>query len=146
MRASPFSMLALTALTLLGQANPPQSFRQWMGGQEVGGSTQETRLDGEEREVRTREWMVLSRMGQDIREEVSETARKAAGGRLTFTWRLQLSSEPFEGRAEWSPREPGILSIQPAQGAAVRKEVPTGALLWPEDLETLRVRLTAPAV
>ena len=137
MRAYPFSMLALTALTLLGQANPPQSFRQWMGGQEVGGSTQETRLDGEEREVRTREWMVLSRMGQDIREEVSETARKAAGGRLTFTWRLQLSSEPFEGRAEWSPREPGILSIQPAQGAAVRKEVPTGALLWPEDLETL---------
>lgn len=136
MRASPFLWPLLAALTLLGQAAPPQTFRQWMGGQEVGGSTVETRLDGPVREVRSREWMVLSRMGQEIREEVDETARKSPDGRLTFTWRLQLSSEPFEGRAEWSPREPGFLSIQPAHGPAVRKEVPAGALLWPEDLES----------
>ncbi len=108
-----------------------------MGGQEVGGSTQETRLDGKIREVRSQEWMVLSRMGQEIREELSETARKSPEGQLTFTWRLQLSSEPFEGQAEWSTREPGVLSIQPTHGSAVRKEVPTGALLWPEDLESL---------
>ena len=137
MRASPFLMLVLTGLTLFGQVSPIHSFRQWMGGQEVGGSTLETRLDGKVREVRSREWMVLSRMGQEIREEVSETARKSPEGQLTFTWRLQLSSEPFEGRAEWSPREPGVLSIQPTHGSAVRKEVPTGAILWPEDLESL---------
>jgi transglutaminase-like putative cysteine protease len=80
--------------------------------------------------------MVLSRMGQEIRQEVLETARKSPEGQLTFTWRLLLSSEPFEGRAEWSPLEPGVLTIQPSHGAIVRKEVPAGALLWPEDLES----------
>jgi hypothetical protein len=39
-----------------------------MGGQEVGGSTLETKVDGQVREVRSREWMVLSRMGQEIRQ------------------------------------------------------------------------------
>ena len=136
MRASPLFVLSLTGLALLGQVDPPQTFRQWISGQEVGGSTQETRLDGKVREVRSREWVVLSRMGQEIREEVSQTARKTPEGQLTFTWRLQLSAEPFEGRAEWSPREPGILSIQPTHGSAVRKVVPAGALLWPEDLES----------
>jgi transglutaminase-like putative cysteine protease len=136
MRASPFLWPLLAALTLLGQVAPPQTFRQWMGGQEVGGSRVETRLDGKVREICSEEWMVLSRMGQEIREEVSETARRTPEGRLSFTWRLQLSSEPYEGRAEWSPGEPGVLSIQPAQGAAVRKEVPAGALLWPEDLDS----------
>ena len=52
MRASPFLMLVLTGLTLFGQVSPIHSFRQWMGGQEVGGSTLETRLDGKVREVR----------------------------------------------------------------------------------------------
>jgi hypothetical protein len=79
--------------------------------------------------------MVLFRQGQEIKQEVRQTARKAQGGGLAFTWRLMLSSEPFEGQAEWSPREPGILSIQPKHGPAVRKEVPAEALLWPEDLE-----------
>ena len=67
------------------------------------------------------------RLGQEIREEVNQTARKAPEGNLSFTWRLQLSSEPFEGRAEWSPREPGVLSILAAHGPAVRKEVPADA-------------------
>ena len=136
MRASPLLLSALTCLTLLGQTSSAQAFRQWIGGQEVGGSTQEARLDGKVREVHTREWVVLSRMGQELREEVNQTARKTPEGLLTFTWRLQLSAEPFEGRAEWSPREPGVLSIQPTHGAATRKEVPTGALLWPEELES----------
>jgi transglutaminase-like putative cysteine protease len=136
MRASSLFVLALTGLALVGQAAPPRTFRQWMDGQEVGGSTLETRLDGKVREVRSLEWLELSRMGQEIRQEVRETARKTPDGHLTFTWRLQLSAEPFEGRAEWSPREPGILSIQPSHGAAIRKEIPAGALLWPEDLES----------
>jgi transglutaminase-like putative cysteine protease len=135
MRASPFFVLFLSGLALLGQATPPRTFRQWMGGLEVGGSSVETKQDGTSLEIRSREWMVLSRLGQEIRQEVSESVRKAPDGHLAFTWRVQLSSEPFEGKAEWSPREPGVLTLQPTQGPAVRKEVPMEALLWPEDLE-----------
>ena len=74
-------------------------------------------------------------MGQEIRQEVSQTCRREPGGQLAFTWRIQLSTEPFEGRAEWSPRTPGILSLQPANGALIQKEVPSGTILWPEELE-----------
>ncbi|WP_257306477.1 transglutaminase domain-containing protein [Geothrix campi] len=79
--------------------------------------------------------MSISRLGQEIRQEVDQTARRAADGSLTFTWRLQLSKEPFEGRAEWSPANPGSLSLQPLNGAALRTQVPAGALLWPEELD-----------
>jgi hypothetical protein len=135
MRASPFFLLVLAGLSLPGQEERPRTFRQWLGGQEVGGASLETKQKGAFREIRSREWMVLSRLGQEIRQEVDQTARKAPDGQLTFTWRLQLSSEPFEGQAQWSPKEPHILSIQPTQGPALRKEVPTNALLWPEELE-----------
>ena len=129
-------MLVFTGLALFGQEAAPRTFRQWLGGQETGGSSVETRQDGAVREVRSREWMTLSRLSQTIRQEISETARRSPEGQLTFTWRLQLSSEPFEGKAEWSPREPGILSIQPAHGPAIQKPVPPDAILWPEDLES----------
>lgn len=118
-----------------GQEAPPRTFRQWMGGQEVGGATHATRRDGATEEVRDWQWIMLSRLGQEIRQEVLQTARKEPGGALTFSWRLQLSAEPFEGRAEWSPHVPGLLSIRPVNGPAAQKEVPEGALLWPGDLE-----------
>ena len=133
MRASP---LLLVCLTLLGQEAPPRSFRQWLGDLEVGGSRLEQRQDGTIRELRSHEWMALSRLGQEIKQDLSETARQAPDGSLAFTWRLQLSAEPFEGRAEWSPREPAILAIHAANGPALRKEVPAGAILWPEELES----------
>ncbi len=136
MRASPWFILVFAGLALLGQEAATRTFRQWLGGQEIGGSSVVTRQDGAVREVRSREWMTLSRLNQTIRQEISETARRSPEGQLTFTWRLQLSSEPFEGRAEWSPKEPGVLSIQPAHGPAVQKQVPPGAILWPEDLES----------
>lgn len=129
-------MLVFASLSLLGQEASLQSFRQWLGNQEVGASTLEIRQDGTAREVRSREWLALSRLGQEIRQELSQTARKEPDGRLTFTWRLQLSAEPFEGRAEWSPREPGVLTLQPSNGAALRKDIPVGAILWPEELES----------
>ncbi len=135
MRASPIFILAIASLSLLGQEGPPRTFRQWLGGEEVGGASLETRRDGKHLEVRSREWMVLSRLGQELRQEVDQTARKGPGGSLSFTWRVQLSAEPFEGRAEWSPLEPGVLALQPAQGPAVRKDIPRGAILWPEDLD-----------
>jgi hypothetical protein len=136
MRPALLACLLLATLDLLGQAAPLQAFRQWLGGQEVGGSTQEVRQDGSVLEARSREWMAISRLGQDIRQEVAQTARKAPDGSLAFTWRLQLSAEPFEGRAEWTPLRPGILSVHAAHGVATEeKAIPPGAILWPEDLD-----------
>lgn len=135
MRASPCFVLALAGLSLLGQEAATRSFRQWLGGQEVGGQVLETKQVGGAREVHFREWMVLSRLGQDIRQEVVQTASRAPEGTLSFTWRVHLSTEPFQGRASWSPSEPAILVVQPSQGMATRQEVPAGAILWPEELE-----------
>lgn len=125
----------LGCLALVAQAPPQRLYRQWMGGQEVGGASQQVSAEGGRQQVRSREWLVLSRLGQDIRQEVDQTATRTQDGALTFTWRLQLSREPFEGRAEWSPARPGILTIQPLNGAPLVKEVPQGALLWPEALD-----------
>jgi len=142
MRASPLFAAVLGGILLLAQgapvlaqAAPDRTFRQWVGGQEVGGASQEAKTQGGIREVRNREWMSLSRLGQEIRQEVDQTARRAADGSLTFTWRLQLSREPFEGRAEWTPANPGTLNLHPLNGAPQHTPVPAGALLWPEDLD-----------
>jgi len=136
MRASPLVCLLLSSLALFGQETGPRTFRQWLGGQEVGGSSIETRRVQGSLEVLSREWMVMARLNQEIRQEVNETARLAPDGHLTFTWRLQLSAEPYEGRAEWSPLSPRTLTIQPTNGPAVQKEVPVGAILWPGELES----------
>lgn len=136
MRASPFFVLALVSLSLLGQEGATRTFRQWLGGQEVGGQVLETKRVGGAWEVHFREWMVLSRLGQEIRQEVVQTAHRTPEGTLSFTWRVHLSTEPFQGQASWSPSEPSILVVQPAQGPATRQEVPAGATLWPEELES----------
>ncbi|HEY3399693.1 MAG TPA: transglutaminase domain-containing protein [Geothrix sp.] len=137
MRASPLFVAALlSGILLTAQEAPIRTFRQWVGGQEVGGASQEAKTLKGVREVRAREWMSLSRAGQEIRQEVDQTARRAPDGSLAFTWRLQLSKEPFEGRAEWSPSEPGSLRLHPLNGAALTTQVPAGAVLWPEDLDT----------
>jgi hypothetical protein len=135
MRASPLFVLALASQPLLSQEAVTRTFRQWLGGQEVGGQVLETKRVGTAWEVHLREWMVLSRLGQEIRQEVVQTARRSPEGGRSFTWRVQLSSEPFEGTASWSPAEPTVLALYPAHGAATRKEVPSGAILWPEALE-----------
>ena len=134
MRAFLLLAAVLTGIVLAQEA-PARTYRQWVGGQEVGGASQQVLTRSGVREVRNREWMALSRLGQEIRQEVDQTARRAADGSMTFTWRLQLSREPFEGRAEWSPADPGTLSLHPLNGAALRTQVPAGALLWPEDLD-----------
>ncbi|MFZ1377071.1 MAG: transglutaminase domain-containing protein [Geothrix sp.] len=135
MRAWPLILLILSSLPLLGQKEHSRTFRQWMGGQEVGGAIRTMTRDNSTEEVQDRQWVVLSRLGQEIRQDVTQTSRKRPGGGLVFTWRLQLSAEPFEGRAEWSPLSPALLSLQPAHGPAVQKVVPTGAVLWPGELE-----------
>lgn len=128
-------MLVLSGLVLFGQDSHSRTYRQWLGGLEVGGSVRDFKLAGGVPELLSREWMVLSRMGLELRQEIRQATRKLPNGDLTFTWRLDLSSEPFEGMANWSPREPTVLALNPANGPALRKEVPEGALLWPEDLE-----------
>lgn len=135
MRASPLVYLLLCGFALSGQEAEPKTFRQWLGGKEVGGASIEARQRDGYHEIHSREWMVISRLNQEIRQEVNETASQAADGHLTFTWRLQLSTEPYEGRAEWSPLLPQTLTLQPTHGPAVQKEVPKGAILWPGELE-----------
>lgn len=134
MRASLLFAATLGGI-LLAQEAPVRTYRQWVGGQEVGGASQEAKTQGGVREVRNREWMSISRLGQEIRQEVDQTARRASDGSMVFTWRLQLSKEPFEGKAEWSPSTPHRLDIHPLNGAALSTQVPDGALLWPEDLD-----------
>ena len=136
MRTFSLVVLLFTALGLLGQAPGRQVFRQWLDGLEIGGSTQETRVLAEGQECRSHEWMVLSRLGQSLRQEVEQSARRGPDGGLSFTWRLRLSAEPFQGQARWSPGEPGVLLLAPDQGPTLRKEVPAEALLWPEAFES----------
>ncbi len=130
--------LVLLLACLPGPAQAPrlQAYRQWLGGLEVGGSTRDLRQEGPDQVNFEREWLTLARLGQEIRQEVTETIRKHPDGTLDFQWRMQLSAEPFEGTARWSPRSPGLLSIQPKGGLELTKAVPPGAILWPEDLES----------
>ncbi|MEI6592436.1 MAG: transglutaminase-like domain-containing protein [Holophagaceae bacterium] len=129
-----FLPLLLGGLVLLGQAPPDRTFRQWMGGTEVGGSTVTVRTSEGVRELRSREWMTLARLGQEIKQDLEQAARKHPDGALSFTWRLQLSSEPFEGVAHWTPGS-STLRVQPVRGPESNPAIPAGALLWPEDLD-----------
>ena len=135
MRLSALLPLLLSGLLLQAGGPAPRTFRQWIAGQEVGGSSVVARDEGPDRVVVSREWLALSRMGQVVRQELEETARRTPQGRIAFSWRVRLSEDPFEGTASWSPEAPGVLRIHPKNGAAQDLPVPPGALLWPEDLD-----------
>jgi len=135
MRAPALLSVLSACLALVAQGAAPKTFRQWIAGQEVGGASTSVRMEGADRVVVSREWQALTRMGMTIRQEADETARRAPDGHLTFTWRVLLSEEPFEGVAEWSPRTPNVLQLRPRNGAPVEKAIPEGAILWPEDLD-----------
>lgn len=133
----PASVLAcgLWAASSPAQPLPLRTFRQWIGGQEAGGASLAIHADGPGQVAVSHEWLTLSRMGMDIRQDLEETVRRAPDGSLTFTWKVQLSREPFEGSATWSPRNPGVLRLVPKNGTPVAQPVPEGAVLWPGDLE-----------
>lgn len=135
MRVPALLPVLLAGLALAAHGTGSKTFRQWIGGQEAGGASRASRAEGQDRVVVNREWLVLTRMGVTIRQEVDETVRRTPDGRLTFTWRVLLSKEPYEGVAEWSPKAPGLLKLSPKNGSPVEKAVPEGAILWPEDLE-----------
>lgn len=136
MRWIPPRPAAFLACTLLAaQPLPLRTFREWIGGQEAGGASQEIRPEGPYQVASSREWISLSRMGTDIRQDLSQTARRAPDGSLVFTWKVKLSREPFEGTAAWSPSAPGLLRLLPKEGTPLTLPVPKGAVLWPGDLE-----------
>lgn len=124
------ALAALFALALHGQT---VHYRQWMGGREVGGATDSTRVVNGERIVHHSEWVKLDRFGMEVRQDLAMTATKAADGSLTFSWSVKLSDLPLEGAASWSPARPGVLQVRPKGGAASELAVPKDALLWPED-------------
>jgi transglutaminase-like putative cysteine protease len=134
MRLLPRTLLLLALLAPLGlRGRETRAYRQWIAGQEVGGASET--VSGAGQVFESHEWSHLERMGADLRQDLRQTARKAADGSLTFTWTLSLSQEPLEGQASWSPREPGKLRLSLKDGAARTVDVPPGAQLWPGDLE-----------
>lgn len=135
MRTPALLPVLLACLSLVAQGTGAKTFRQWIGGQEVGGASTVARTEGGDRVVVSRDWLALERLGMTVRQEVDETARRAPNGHLTFTWRVRLSEEPYEGVAEWSPEAPGVLKLKPRNGSPVETAVPEGALLWPDDLD-----------
>ena len=127
--------ILLACLPLVAQGTSAKTFREWIAGEEVGGSSVTTRMEGKDRIVESREWISLDRMGMTIRQDLDQTARRRPDGSLTFTWKVSLSREPYEGTAEWSPQAPGVLKLRPRNGSPREMPIPQGAILWPEDLD-----------
>lgn len=127
----------LLLLAISGFAQTPEvlRFRQWVGGQELGGAEDTTSLEGSSTKIEHREWINFTRLGIEIQQELKETSFRNADGSLHFTWRTQISKEPLEGHADWSPLRPKELRVK-SNGFEV-KVVPmqAGALLWPRDVD-----------
>ncbi len=134
MRSVPLVLAALFLL-LPARAEEVHRYRQYIAGQALGGMEVRRARTPEGERMESREWLRLSRLGMDIEQNVLQTAVKAKDGSLRFTWRLQMSQEPFEGEATWSPQAPKILRLRPKGGAPSEVAVPEGALLWPGDVD-----------
>ncbi|HET6330784.1 MAG TPA: transglutaminase-like domain-containing protein [Holophagaceae bacterium] len=123
----------LAAAFSLVLSSQTTQYRQWMGGREVGGAEDVVESAKGAKTIRHREWVKLDRFGMEIRQDLAQTAAKAADGSIAFTWSVKLSDMPLEGTASWSPSKPGTLQVAPSGGAAQEVAVPEGAILWPED-------------
>lgn len=129
-----FPRLFLCALLLLAtgaRAAGTRRFRQWAAGQETGEIEVVTVREGAVERIRDRERTRLERMGMVIHQDVDLDSARAADGSLRFTWKVSLSSEPLEGEATFSPKEPGVLRLKPKGGAPRVVQVPADAVLWP---------------
>jgi transglutaminase-like putative cysteine protease len=121
---------------LLGAAEPDvQVKRIWLAGQEAGKATERQTTDARGVLLESVESTRLERMGVTIRFEVRQQSLKRPDGSMQFTWSVVMSQEPQEGRAEWSPRDPGRLKLALKDGAPRTVEIPEGALVWPGDLD-----------
>ncbi|MBS1766439.1 MAG: transglutaminase domain-containing protein [Acidobacteria bacterium] len=108
-------------------------YRQWMGGREVGGASDEVTESALGRTAHHTEWVKLDRFGLEIRQDLTMTAMRTKEGDLRFAWSLKLSNMPMEGAATWSPAAPRLLHLAPKGGAARDVAVPADAILWPQD-------------
>lgn len=129
------TFIVLFAFPAFSQAPEIKSFRQWVAGQELGGAQERTSIEGTATKIEHREWMNFTRFGIEIQQEIKETSVRNADGSLHFTWRTQISKEPMEGQADWSPLRPKELRVK-SNGFEV-KVIPmrADALLWPRDVE-----------
>ena len=130
-----FAPRLILSLLLLGplRAQGPDTvaFRQWIAGQEAGGSRQKTFREPQGERVESQEWTRLARQGTVIEQQLRETALRHPDGSMAFTWTLTLSQEPLEGEATWSPLEPTRLQVTFKNGAPRTLEVPADVVLWP---------------
>lgn len=129
----PLLLAALQALP--GSAQDVRRFRQWMEGVEVGGMELRASREGSTERIEERQWTQIERLGIAVKQETRQTATRIAGGRVDFTWSLQLSSEPMTGSASWSPSDPTKVDVLVPGAPPVILAVPSGASLWPGDGE-----------
>ena len=134
MRFVPSFVLSIVVL-LPACAQETHRFRQWIAGTEAGGMEVVTTKDATYERIRHREWMKLERLGKVSQQEITQTSTKSSDGSLSITWTVSLSSEPMEGEARWSPKEPGILRLSTKGGKPATMEVPSDAVLWPGESE-----------
>src|SRR5690348_102445 len=107
MRLHPLAACLVFTLSL--HAQETTRFRQWMGGREVGGAEDVLESANGVRTLRHREWVKLDRFGMEIRQDLAQTATRAADGSIRFAWSVKLSDLPLEGTATWSPSKPDTL-------------------------------------
>ncbi|MBL0210056.1 MAG: transglutaminase domain-containing protein [Holophagaceae bacterium] len=129
------TFLLLLTVPAFPQAPEVQRFRQWVAGQELGGAESRTTFEGAATRIERREWINFTRLGIEIQQEIKETSVRNADGSLHFTWRTQISKEPLEGEADWSPSRPRELRVKSNGFEAKVIPMRTGALLWPRDVD-----------
>nr|WP_320131401.1 transglutaminase-like domain-containing protein [uncultured Holophaga sp.] len=123
-------------LPALVRAQETVRFRQWVGGEEIGGVEiiRESTPEGDR--ISQREWMSLQRLGLTVGQEVRQTLIRSKDGTIHASWTVKLAQEPMEGEAVWSPASPGSLAVSP-KGMAMRQvQLPKGVLVWPGDADT----------
>jgi transglutaminase-like putative cysteine protease len=129
------------ALFLLGslwvRGEETATFRQWIAGQEAGGSSRKLSRTPAGDLEESRDWTRLERMGTVIEQDLKETVLRKPDGSLAFTWSLTLSQEPLQGEATWSPKTPGLLKVTFKNGPPRTVELPPDATLWPGDGDDL---------
>ncbi|MDP2875369.1 MAG: transglutaminase-like domain-containing protein [Holophaga sp.] len=138
--------LAVLCFLLMSWVNAQDStrFRVWMGGQEVGGREMRVSTEGARARQESREWIRLERLGMAIEQKINQITLRGPNGALEFQWTIQLSQEPMEGRAFWTPAQPRQLRILSKNLPERLVELDEGLVLWPGEIE-LRLKNAARA-
>ncbi|BDU72513.1 transglutaminase domain-containing protein [Mesoterricola silvestris] len=132
-----FTLAAVLLADPAPRTGGTQTFRQWIAGQEAGGSSRKLTRGPEGVRIESREWAKLERMGVTISQDLWESALKRPDGSLQFTFRVALSQEPVEGQASWTPAEPGKLRVTYRNLPVKTVDLPEGTTLWPGDVDDL---------